>query len=791
MIMIGQNDGVANEKLIENALNEHSLSHVSKYYQAFIKQMFDNASDSEIIHAKRVGGQGYKPDLEIEIAGKKHLISVKKGGGNSVHQEKTALFIMYCIQELGMTEKQRDSLLAFLYGDGTLDGDSLPEERLKDQELVSKYREEISIVQDFFDQNKRSLIERFLVYGRRGVEDNIKADYLYHGDDTSGVWCPLDYNTIDYLVELPNSKDAPLSIGPMTVQVWNRNLDGKPEMEARRHSIQVKWGSCKTHIEAINKRHMELVEQEKKNTIQNTNRKRDLGNNKQGFENQDNLIDLLDGNRSADLPIALKSIISSMFPHIAATELIHAGKVTGNDVKPRLYVSVNGITKYLTVFMGSGNSVHQEKLDNFLDYCKKELDITETEIKALLTIMYGDGTLDGKSKSENRLKSTDEVKHVYPTQVEIAQAFFNRNKKELIERFLIYGKGGKTKGISTDFIYYGTDVTGRIASKDTVIKFLLEKTPSDSALLSLGSLTTQPWNRNPEAKVNLEDRRHSLQIKWGGIKQDLSKICDAEEEKNIGTTDGNWDEYELVSKLNRDRKEGSKLWSLICENLGIYDLTDVYAVRVTSMVYSKLSDRPVLPKADVYLVKGKFRHELLLDNNYWIDEDSIKDLSYKVIPYSGISCKRVNSKSFTYAKFTINTFDSLFGDRILGAAISLFVKGKDVELNNSVLEKWAVQESEMIAKYASDIETKSNITITNVDVAECIKHAAIKEITSRIKNEPKLSNAIFFGRDIFEEPYSANYIYMGGEIYKSYIPSFSVTTGSGRHKGNFTIVIKP
>lgn len=789
--MKGQNDGVENEKQIVDAINEKRIKMLSEYQKKFIRQLDESADEETIVHATKVGGQGYKPDVQIRVGDTIFNVSVKKGGGNSVHQEKTDYFIHYCMKYLDMTEEERDSLLMFLYGDGTLDGDSQPEERLSDQELTDTYKEQIGIVQNFLDKNKRNLLERFLVYGRLGKENNIKADYIYHGDAQTGVWCPLDFDAIDFLTEQPNAKDAPLSIGPLTLQVWNRNLEGKPEMENRRHSIQVKWGACKSYVEKINQLHLEK-EANKEKEVGN---KRIQGDNRQGFENQEKLIAIIDGSRVSDLPLAVKNIVLAMFPNVALSETVRAMKLSTSDTKPRMAIAVNGEVKNLSVFMGSGNSVHQENLKNFITYCKNELGMTDDEEHSLLKIMYGDGTVDGKSEVADRLKNTEEVKQKYANDVKSAQEFFNKHKRDLAERFLVYGKGGKTKNVKSDFIYYGTDVTGKILPYPVVIEYIVEQKGSESALLSVGSLTSQPWNRNPEGKANLEDRRHSIQIKWGGMKQNIAEIALRLMEGNVGTADGDWEEYELVSKLNRDKKVGNKLWNILCETLDMENLDDVYAVRVSNTVYSKLSERMVLPKADVYLVKGKIAHQVLLDNNYWLDEDAISGLDVKFIENSGVSCKRPNSSSFTYAKFTIKSFVSLFGSRELGAGISIFVKESELAHNENVLSSWDTTEEDMMAYYANELDKAgidvSDRTIMNIEVAKVIKNSAIVKAGEMINTNKNISNAIFFGIGVFDEPYTAHFTYIGGKLGRTYIPKFSITTGSGRHKGNFTIIVKP
>lgn len=788
--MKGKNDGIENERQIVDALNERQIKRLTEYQKKFISEVFDNVEDHVVVHAQKVGGQGYKPDVEIQVNDTKYTVSIKKGGGNSIHQEKTDYFIHYCMKYLGMTENERNSLLLFLYGDGTIDGDSIAEERLKDKELTEAYQEEIVVIQKFLDRNKRNLIERFLIYGRLGRENNIKADYLYHGDAIEGVWCPLDFDAVDYLTTVQNSEDAPLSIGPLTIQVWNRNLSGKPELENRRHSIQVKWGACKAYVQKINEIHTQKVKEQKESQEIDTQEitSRIVGDNHQGFENQDKIIYALNNSRVADLPLTFKNMIMEIYPNIAASEMIYAKKITGNDIKSRMVITVNGENANLTVFMGSGNSVHQEKLSKFLEYCRKELEMEKHEENALLMIMYGDGSLDGKGDIRGRLKSTEEVKKNYSFQVDIAQKFFNKHKKEFIERFLIYGKGGKEKNIKADYLYYGTDTIGKTLAFPVIIDYITQKENSNSALLSLGALTVQPWNRNVEGKPNLEDRRNSIQIKWGGMKQDVMTIYTEIKEGNKGTFDGDWEEYELVSKLNRDKRIHNKLWEVLCNKLDIHNLEHVYAVRVSNMVYSKLSERMVLPKADVYLVRGVINHQTLLDHNYWLDEESIDGLNISAIPYSGISCKRPNSKSYTYAKFTIKSFVSLFREALLGVGISLFVSEKDIELNQQVLLAWEVLEEDVIDYYSNVINGIKKVT--DMETAKNIKKEAIKRITDIIKRNTDVSNAIFYGKGLFEEPYTANFLYVNGAITETYVPEFSITTGSGRHKGIYTVVIK-
>ena len=184
--------GFQNEKDFSQSLNNKRFSQLGDNAARFIKQLYPQIENSTKISANNVGGLGLKPDVIVSVENDDTSVSIKKGSGNSVHQEKTAVFLMYCKENLHMTDATRNSFLAYLSGDGTLDGKGNVEDRLEGEELKKTYFDDIVIIQKFLKENSRPLIERFLVYGRRGRDLNIKADYLYHGYINDGVWCPLD-----------------------------------------------------------------------------------------------------------------------------------------------------------------------------------------------------------------------------------------------------------------------------------------------------------------------------------------------------------------------------------------------------------------------------------------------------------------------------------------------------------------------------------------------------------------------------------------------------------------------
>jgi len=72
-----------------------------------------------------------------------------------------------------------------------------------------------------------------------------------------------------------------------------------------------------------------------------------------------------------------------------------------------------------------------------------------------------------------------------------------------------------------------------------------------------------------------------------------------------------------------------------------------------------------------------------------------------------------------------------------------------------------------------------------------IKKFSNNKITLIINNSKSISDFIFMGIGNFEEPFTAKYLIENGKMKKNYYIPYKVTTGSGRSKGIFTIVLKP
>lgn len=234
--------GFKNEKQIINELNSKDFTNLSKDLQNGIIKI-NKGKIPLNISAKKYGGTD-KADLSLTIDNIEYFISVKKGTGNSVHQESVEDFIKFLKLNFVDDESVFDDLRSFIWGDKTLNGNGKINNRISASKYKKEYPDKIENIQLYFDNHKKMLLERFLI---TGAVSNKKADFLFYGN--------IDKCTIvsddDLLKFALKKKKKPISIGVLTFQAWNRNINGGNLSEHKRGQIQLKWGGLKEDIKNI------------------------------------------------------------------------------------------------------------------------------------------------------------------------------------------------------------------------------------------------------------------------------------------------------------------------------------------------------------------------------------------------------------------------------------------------------------------------------------------------------------------------------------------------------------
>ena len=267
---------------------------------------------------------------------------------------------------------------------------------------------------------------------------------------------------------------------------------------------------------------------------------------------------------------------------------------------------------------------------------------------------------------------------------------------------------------------------------------------------------------------------------------------------NKGTREGTEAELEFVKHANIDKSLNNPIWNLLNFKLSFNgDLEDLHIVRVTSKVYSSIQDKKILPKADAYVVKGKIPHEYVESLDYKLTESDVENFDLKFIPFSGISIKRPDSKKFQILKMSPNSFCKIIGNYVLGAGASIYcLKEAEIEKNNSVLNGWHTtwQEFKDYFKNIENISLIDSDELSNSEklgILKQVKNISNDCIKNIIQNDISKLYMVFKGTGMFEEPYPAYFLFKEGIFTMNEPFEFRVTTGSGRSKGDFTIVLKP
>jgi hypothetical protein len=256
---------------------------------------------------------------------------------------------------------------------------------------------------------------------------------------------------------------------------------------------------------------------------------------------------------------------------------------------------------------------------------------------------------------------------------------------------------------------------------------------------------------------------------------------------NRGTKEGDLEEINIVRKINKDElKNFVQHFSSVKK---------IYGILVRTKVYSNISKVKAKPKSDVFLTEGLIKEDLLEKKDYIIYDDEITSLKLKIIPKSGLSVKLEDSKNYQIAKITKDSFIKVFTFKELGLGASFYCKNiEELKKNQQLLKIWDCSQKEIINFF----QNKINFNINNLfheNENSLISFSKIKtfsnnEIKNIIQKNENISNYIFNGKGIFEDPYCAYWIYESGAIKNNVPYNFSVTTGSARLK-NPTIVIKP
>lgn len=787
------NTGIQNEIEIENNLNARKFGALNPNLKAFVNDVFnpsEHTKNTQLVHAKRTSDTRYKPDMVIDYANEKSNISIKMGSGNSVHQEPIDTFIKYVRDELGATQEEINAILFFHWGDGTLDGSAPVAARMPAKDIIEKHPDIITTIQNFFNKHEDELLERFL---STGIYKISHVDWIYYGN-----YLVADWRTINEVYDnLKSNPSNALSVGGLNFQTYGRSLNGKDDK--RRESIQLKWGNMASFF---------LVG--RKSITDTTSKIK--GDNSHGFKNVDNIIDALNERQFRYIPDSLKEFVFSIFGgQCKEDDVIRAKKVKGG-LKGDMLIWLNhdqSHLKNIAIASGSGNSVHQEKVDSFCEFLRNDIGLDHDTIEEYLRFHFADGTSDNTGAVENR-QSASEYKKDHEYGLKALERQLAIKGRKIIERFI---KTNPDDYPDVDYFFYGDTELPYWATIDSLIDAETTKKPNQRAALAIGDFSLQAWNRS--LKGTADHKRLDMQVKWNNLLKNVSTAKKREEAKHptfvlapqVSTTTINSNtqttssikadenetnnaikgigfEYKFTSALNQDKS--SNLW----DTIGLKG-NNIYMVNVSYNQVSKIAGSKVRPKSDCYAVKiNKDISQLLEDSNYVLTEEMLleKNIPFESILESGISIKLPDSKNYTLQKLSYSTFKNIFAEISPSYFVAALLFTDESQINKNQL---------ILATFNTSIETLCNdlgVAQGSSELANyrALKNSAMAMIKQQANSNEKIYNALCFGDEIFENPYTASYIFENGKLLRKedYKVTISVTTGSGRSKGSYTLAFK-
>lgn len=234
-----------------------------------------------------------------------------------------------------------------------------------------------------------------------------------------------------------------------------------------------------------------------------------------GSNNEFEFVKYLNGKKISELNPMFRDLIDELFPLEKEDSIIKSWKNHYNQ-KSDIFIKVNGIMKGISIKKGIKNSIHVERISDFIHFLI-ENKIDREIVVEYLKYHYADGSTNGKGLK--RL-SVEEYKKDNQFNIDKINKSFNNEKilKEAIDRFII-------KGNNSDY-YIAAIIYGEVddfvwATREDIKNIILSKKDVYSTAVHFGPITCQPKNRCLNYNSKYEKDRFCVQIKWYNLFDDI------------------------------------------------------------------------------------------------------------------------------------------------------------------------------------------------------------------------------------------------------------------------------
>lgn len=234
-----------------------------------------------------------------------------------------------------------------------------------------------------------------------------------------------------------------------------------------------------------------------------------------GVDNEFEFVKYLNGKKVKDLNPMVKELIDYLFPNVNENSIIKSWR---NHIsqKTDVFIRINGTMKGISIKKGSRNSVHVDRISDFVKFLF-ENGINKKIVNDYLKYHFADGTTNGKGAK--RL-SVEEYKVNHQDEINLINEIFNEEEilKNAIDRFILKGNNSD---YYIDAIVYGECDDFLWLKKEDIYKIIVKKKNVKSTAVHFGSLIVQPKTRCLNYNPKYEKDRFCVQIKWYSLFDDI------------------------------------------------------------------------------------------------------------------------------------------------------------------------------------------------------------------------------------------------------------------------------
>lgn len=237
-----------------------------------------------------------------------------------------------------------------------------------------------------------------------------------------------------------------------------------------------------------------------------------------GFENEREFYEYLNRKKVKELNPIFRDLFETLYGNLTGEEIIRA-TINYTRQKSDLYIKIKGITKGISVKKGVKNSVHIEKIEEFIKFLENN-NIPQEIVEEVLKYHYADGTIDGTGRK--RISSA-QYKEKHQDKLDLINRYFSKENivRNAIDRFVLIGNNSHE---SIDAIIYGVVDDFVWITKDEIINIIVDHKDIQRTGLSFGPLFYQPMNRCLNYNFKYEYARNYIQIKWYHLSDDIIEI---------------------------------------------------------------------------------------------------------------------------------------------------------------------------------------------------------------------------------------------------------------------------